>query len=81
MLDVYGTSVVTVGGADWQRYRKIVATPFHEGTMELTWNKSITQVTNMLSVWTGYQEIGTPGVARDCCRLSGDIIAATVFHQ
>lgn len=81
MMDVYGPSVATVGGKDWQRQRKILAAPFHEGTMELVWTESLAQAEDMLNAWTGYGTNGAPGVARDTRTLALDVLAATGFRR
>ena len=81
MMDIYGPSVATVGPKSWQRQRKILAAPFHEGTMELVWNESLDQAKDMLKAWTNYGEAGAPGVTRDTRTLALDVLAATGFRR
>ncbi|KAF2229465.1 cytochrome P450 [Viridothelium virens] len=51
ILNVFGPSISTAVGQDWQRQRKLTATPFNEQKSPLVWNEALDQARDMLNSW------------------------------
>lgn len=45
------TNTSQAEGSDWQRQRKLTATPFNEQKCSLVWDESLRQATDMLKTW------------------------------
>ena len=42
---------IQAGPADWQRFRKLIATPFNEQNSNNVWNETLRQAHDMLDTW------------------------------
>lgn len=51
VLDIYGKSLATTEGADWNRHRKVAAVTFTEKNNELVWRESLKEGRQMLEYW------------------------------
>ncbi|KAF6232727.1 hypothetical protein HO173_008941 [Letharia columbiana] len=51
MLNVFGPNISTAEGSEWQRQRKLTATPFNEQKSTLTWRESLRQAGDMVDTW------------------------------
>ncbi|KAL3425532.1 cytochrome P450 [Phlyctema vagabunda] len=82
-VDIFGKSLATVEGADWQRHRKITAPPFNERNSALVWQESIRQATQMLEVWQegSVEEGGVNSVAQDTMTLGLHVLTSAGFGQ
>ncbi|KAL2059968.1 hypothetical protein VTL71DRAFT_10123 [Oculimacula yallundae] len=61
ILDIYGPTVLSTNGEDWQRHRKITAATFSNATNRLVWAESIRQTRQMVEHHTTSDE-PSPGM-------------------
>ena len=61
VLGAFGPNISTSEGQDWQRQRKLTATPFNEQKSPLVWQESLRQAKDMLKSWcaAGYNGFST----------------------
>ncbi|KAF4618135.1 hypothetical protein G7Y89_g14973 [Cudoniella acicularis] len=52
IVDMFGKSVLTTGGPEWRRHRKIVGPAFSEKSNILVWKESLKQGEGMLKFWS-----------------------------
>lgn len=52
-------SVGTTSGKEWQRHRRITASPFNESNMRIVWQESITQASGLAQWWSSVRLPGT----------------------
>jgi len=52
IVDIFGSSILTVEGQDWKRHRKIVAPAFSEKSNAVVWKESLRQSLGMINVWS-----------------------------
>ncbi|MCJ1385982.1 hypothetical protein MMC17_009107 [Xylographa soralifera] len=50
-LGVFGPNISLAEGADWQRFRKLIATPFNEQNSSNVWDETLRQGHDMLDAW------------------------------
>lgn len=67
---LYGDSVTSVTGSDWQRHRRITAAPFNERNCRLVWDESLDQATQLASHWSSRGPGGTTPILVDTCECS-----------
>lgn len=51
-LNVFGPSLITVEGDDWQRHRRLTAPSFNERASSVVWAEALRQAQDMLKSWT-----------------------------
>jgi hypothetical protein len=52
IVDIFGSSILSLEGPDWKRHRKIVAPAFSEKSNALVWRESLKQTNGMLKFWS-----------------------------
>lgn len=60
IVDIFGSSILSLEGPDWKRHRKIVAPAFSEKSNALVWKESLKQANGMLKFWSEIKG-NTPG--------------------
>ncbi|KAI4249401.1 MAG: hypothetical protein L6R42_009010, partial [Xanthoria sp. 1 TBL-2021] len=68
-------------GSDWQRQRKLTATPFNEQKSSSVWSESLRQASDMLHFWTLYGSDGTKYCAEDVRTLAINVLAFAGFQK
>ncbi|OGM46141.1 cytochrome P450 monooxygenase [Aspergillus bombycis] len=58
-MNVFGTNLATVEGADWQRHRKLTARAFNETLHEAVWGESTRNATRVLKQWTNTKSVNS----------------------
>ena len=82
LLDIFGKSVVTVNGEDWQRHRRIVNPVFPEQNNKLVWGEARRQAQAMLDTWlTRGSVIKVGEVSQDCVVIALHVLSAAGFGQ
>ena len=51
VLEIFGPSVDTVNGEDWQRHRRLTAPPFNEKNSNIVWKETLNQADGMVKSW------------------------------
>ncbi|CAL8574175.1 hypothetical protein XPA_000143 [Xanthoria parietina] len=81
MLNVFGPNVSTAEGPEWQRQRKLTATPFNDQKNVLIWAEALRQAEDMLRSWLAYGEKGVPSTADDSRTLALHVLAFAAFQK
>ncbi|KAL8769675.1 MAG: hypothetical protein Q9209_004472 [Squamulea sp. 1 TL-2023] len=81
MLNVFGPNVSTAEGPEWQRQRKLTATPFNEQKSVLVWAEALRQAEDMLRSWLAYDQKGVPSTADDSRTLALHVLAFAAFQK
>ncbi|KAL8843793.1 MAG: hypothetical protein Q9176_001755 [Flavoplaca citrina] len=80
-LKVFGPSVSTAEGSDWQRQRKLTATPFNEQKSSSVWSESLRQANDILQSWTSCGLDGAEYCAEDVRTLAINVLAFAGFQK
>ncbi|KAA8572233.1 hypothetical protein EYC84_002859 [Monilinia fructicola] len=80
-LNVFGPNISTAEGSDWQRQRKLTATPFNEQKSPLVWNESFHQAEDMLKSWSSQSRHGTNATPDDTRTLALHVLAYVAFQK
>ncbi|KAL8831430.1 MAG: hypothetical protein Q9191_000874 [Dirinaria sp. TL-2023a] len=64
-LNVFGPSLITVEGDDWQRHRRLTAPSFNEKASSVVWAEALRQAHDMLKSWTLRGVHGTFDTVKD----------------
>ncbi|KAL8713214.1 MAG: hypothetical protein Q9220_002735 [cf. Caloplaca sp. 1 TL-2023] len=72
---------VQAEGADWQRQRKLTATPFNEQKSNLVWAESLKQADSMLDFWMSCGPDGTTSTCEDLRTLALNVLAFAGFQN
>ncbi len=78
-LNVFGPNISTAEGADWQRQRKLTATPFNEQKSSYVWAESLRQASDMLSQWMSSDSDGV--ISEDVRTLALHVLAYAGFQK
>ncbi|KAL9083084.1 MAG: hypothetical protein Q9165_008663 [Trypethelium subeluteriae] len=83
ILNVFGPSISTAEGQDWQRQRKLTATPFNEQKSPLVWNEALDQAHDMLESWlsSSDQSGGFTTTSDDTRTLALHVLAYVAFQR
>ena len=81
IFDVFGPSVNTVNGEDWQRHRKITGGAFRESNYRLVWNESRKQATQMLEVIAQRTRRSMHDVRSDVSLLTMHVLTGAAFGK
>ena len=68
-------------GQDWQRQRKLTATPFNESKSALVWDESMRQANDMLNSWLAKGFDGLNGTTEDVRTLALHVLAYVAFQR
>ncbi|KAK7618495.1 cytochrome P450 [Phyllosticta citricarpa] len=52
MLDIYGPSVISRDGHEWQRHRRITTRSFGESVNRIAWTEAVRQTGQMIEIWS-----------------------------
>ncbi|KAF4637518.1 hypothetical protein G7Y89_g575 [Cudoniella acicularis] len=77
-VDLFGKSLASVEGVDWQRHRKITAPPFNERNSGLVWVESLRQAKQMLHYWTTQLDV-KKSIPNDTSRLALHVLTGAGF--
>lgn len=80
-LNVFGPNISTAEGQDWQRQRKLTATPFNEQKSPLVWNESLRQAEDMLRSWCSRSQDGITTTPDDTRTLALHVLAYVAFQK
>lgn len=67
---LYGDSITSVTGSEWQRHRRITAPPFNERNCRLVWDESLNQAGQLATYWSSRGSQGTTPILEDTCKCS-----------
>ncbi|KAL8665590.1 MAG: hypothetical protein Q9202_002094 [Teloschistes flavicans] len=73
--------ISTAQGADWQRQRKLTATPFNEQKSPLVWSEALRQANDMLNYWLSHGPGGSTSTSEDVRTLALDVLAFAGFQK
>ena len=79
LLDVYGPSVNTVNGDDWERHRKVTAPCFNERVSSRVWKEASSQAQVMLSQWLANDVGRTRSMVEDTRVVALHVLSAVGF--
>ncbi|KAL8889132.1 MAG: hypothetical protein Q9192_006062, partial [Flavoplaca navasiana] len=79
-LNVFGPNVSTAEGAEWQRQRKLTATPFNESKSRLVWAEALRQASDMRRSWLQYED-GLNTTSDDTRTLALHVLAYAAFQR
>lgn len=81
LFDLFGRSVISVNGEDWQRHRKIVNPAFREQNNRLVWDESLRQAGQMLGVACRRPDASSTllDVRNDCVLIAMHVLSAAGF--
>lgn len=68
-------------GPDWQRQRKLTATPFNEQKSNLVWKETLSQASDMLKSWLSNDRQGLRCTADDTRQLAINVLAFAGFQK
>ena len=68
-------------GSDWQRQRKLTATPFNEQKSRLVWFEAMRQANDMLQSWMSYGVDGLNSTSDDARTLALHVLAYAAFQK
>ncbi|KAI9711575.1 MAG: hypothetical protein M1820_002140 [Bogoriella megaspora] len=80
-LAIFGPSISTAEGKDWQRQRKLTATPFNEQKSVLVWQESLRQASDMLNTWCSHGSNGFTTTSDDTRTLALHVLAYVAFQK
>ncbi|PQE30165.1 cytochrome p450 protein [Rutstroemia sp. NJR-2017a WRK4] len=80
-LNVFGPNISTAEGQDWQRQRKLTATPFNEQKSPQVWDESFRQAEGMLQSWCSRGQSGTTTTPDDTRTLALHVLAFVAFQK
>ncbi|KAF7886850.1 uncharacterized protein EAF02_003497 [Botrytis sinoallii] len=80
-LNVFGPNISTAEGHDWQRRRKLTATPFNEQKSPQVWDESFRQAEDMLQSWCSQSRDGTNATPDDTRTLALHVLAYVAFQK
>ncbi|KAL8909702.1 MAG: hypothetical protein Q9207_000011 [Kuettlingeria erythrocarpa] len=79
-LNVFGPNVSTAEGTDWQRQRRLTATPFNEQKSKLVWAEALRQASDMRRSWSQHQG-GLKSTSDDTRTLALHVLAYAGFQK
>lgn len=68
-------------GSDWQRQRKLTATPFNEQKSSLVWAESLRQACGMIDTWVSDKKGNTRSTVEDTRTLALHVLAYAGFQK
>ncbi|KAK8170658.1 cytochrome P450, partial [Phyllosticta citribraziliensis] len=78
MLDIYGPSVVSRDGNEWQRHRRITTRSFGESVHRIAWPEAVRQTEQMVELWS-QDERGFRSTARDFPTLTLNVLMRAAY--
>ena len=68
-------------GTEWQRQRKLTASPFNEQKSRLVWEEAIHQASDMLESWLACEKAGSKSTSEDTRTLALHVLAYVGFQN
>ncbi|KAF2112334.1 cytochrome P450 monooxygenase-like protein [Lophiotrema nucula] len=81
VLDIYGKSLATSEGPDWNRHRKVAAVTFTEKNNELVWRESLREGSQMLEYWLHRSPQPMRTLGDDARVFTLNVLAAALFDK
>ncbi|KAF1994472.1 cytochrome P450 monooxygenase-like protein [Amniculicola lignicola CBS 123094] len=81
VLDIYGKSLATTEGADWNRHRKVAAVTFTEKNNELVWRESLLEASQMLRFWMARAKQPIRTLGEDTKIFTLNVLAAALYDK
>jgi cytochrome P450 len=81
VLDIYGKSISTAEGDDWNRHRKVSAATFTEKNNELVWEESLRQATEMLEFWLNRSPQPIRTIGEDIKTFTLNVLSGALFGK
>ncbi|KAK2610232.1 hypothetical protein N8I77_003682 [Diaporthe amygdali] len=81
LVDIYGPNISSVTGAEWQRHRRITASPFNERNNRLVWDEALRQAGQVAAYWNGRGAEGFNSTAADTVAVSLNILATAALGE
>ncbi|KAI9645858.1 hypothetical protein NHQ30_005294 [Ciborinia camelliae] len=81
VTDIYSRGKDFAEGHDWQRQRKLTATPFNEQKSPQVWSESLRQAEDMLKSWCSQSQDGTSMIQDDTKTLALHVLAYVAFQK
>lgn len=79
-VTIYGDSITSVTGPDWQRHRRITAPPFNERNCRLVWDESLTQSGQLAKYWSARSD-GISPIVRDIASMALNVLATSALGR
>ncbi|KAG0647532.1 Multidrug resistance fer6 [Hyphodiscus hymeniophilus] len=80
LIDVFGQSVISSEGSDWQRHRRITAPPFNERNSRLVWVEAMRQSKQMLEHWNAKEKgANITTTLQDTAKLALNVLMGAGF--
>ncbi|TGO13773.1 hypothetical protein BTUL_0063g00040 [Botrytis tulipae] len=81
VTDIFSRGRDFAEGHDWQRQRKLTATPFNEQKSPQVWDESFRQAEDMLQSWCSQSRDGTNATPDDTRTLALHVLAYVAFQK
>ncbi|KAI3398548.1 hypothetical protein diail_9072 [Diaporthe ilicicola] len=81
LVDIYGPNISSVTGAEWQRHRRVTASPFNERNNRLVWDEALRQAGQAAAYWSSRGLDGFNSTAADTIALSLNILATAALGE
>lgn len=80
-VTVYGDSISSVTGSEWQRHRRITAPPFNERNCRLVWDESLGQSAQLVSYWSARGSGGICSLTQDIMTMTLNVLATSALGK
>ncbi|CAN8096634.1 unnamed protein product [Discula destructiva] len=80
-VTLYGDSISSVTGADWQRHRRITVSPFNERNCRLVWNETFRQASDLGTYWSARGERGLSTTSQEALTLMLNVLATSALGK
>ncbi|KAF2740326.1 cytochrome P450 [Polyplosphaeria fusca] len=81
VLDIYGKSLATAEGEEWNRHRKVSAATFTEKNNELVWRESLEQANEMLRFWVDRSPQPIRTIGDDVKTFTLNVLSGALFGK
>lgn len=81
VVDIYGPNISSVTGAEWQRHRRVTASPFNERNNRLVWDEALRQAAQAAAHWSARGLGGFNSTAADTVAVSLNILATAALGE
>jgi hypothetical protein len=84
IVDIFGSSILSLEGPEWKRHRKIVAPAFSERSNARVWEESLRQAAGLLKFWSDLEgnapgDIKVKDTARETALMTLHVISGIGF--
>lgn len=81
VLDIFGKSLATTDGADWNRHKKVAGVTFTEKNNELVWCESLKEASQMLDYWVNRAPTPIRTLKDDGKVFTLNVLAAALYGK